>query len=152
MFMICNTSLYHGRGVHLEKFSAFFSHNLQSTLDLLTSRAFERVARSYERGARASEREARASESSTCFPCSESLQVTSFWRELLMMLHAALPVKLLKYFSQLATLINGSCRVLPHQTREPSERFWESLNPHLWPKNTWPKSVCFYNGGKKRVL
>ena len=47
-------------------------------IDLLTSRAFERVARSYERGAQASEREARASES--------------------------------------------SCRVLPHQTRKPSER------------------------------
>ena len=44
---------------------------------------------------------------STSFPCSESHQVTSFWRNLLRMLHAALPVKLSKYFSHLAKSING---------------------------------------------
>ena len=70
-------------------------------LDFLTSRAFACVARSYERRARS------ASESSTCFPCRESHQVTSFWRELLRMLHAALPVKLSKYFLHLTKSING---------------------------------------------
>ena len=80
---------------------------VEKCLDLLTSRAFEREARSYERGARASEREARASESSTCFPCRQSHQVTSFWRGLLRMLHAALPIKLSKYFSHLAKSINS---------------------------------------------
>ena len=69
-------------------------------LDLPTSRAFEREVRLYKR-------EARARESSTCFPFRESHQVTSFWRELLRMLHAALPVKLSKYFSHLVKSING---------------------------------------------
>ena len=71
-------------------------------IDLLRSRAFEREVRLYKG-------EARASESSTCFPCRESHQVTSFWRELLRMLHAALPVKLSKYFSHLVT---GFVRVM----------------------------------------
>ena len=84
-----------------------FRHALIQTylllaIDLPTSRAFEREVRLYKG-------EARASESSTCFPCRESHQVTSFWRELLRMLHAALPVKLSKYFSHLVT---GFVRVL----------------------------------------
>ena len=51
---------------------------LSLSLDLLTSRAFERVARSYERGARAREREARASESTGSYHTRPENQANDF--------------------------------------------------------------------------
>ena len=71
--IMCNSLRTDIRRLITKTFLAF-SHTSKRGIDLLTSRAFERGAR--------------ASESSTCFPCSESHQVTSFWRELLRMLRA----------------------------------------------------------------